>query len=156
MIRTSHLKHTLLALGAAALATTGTLGFAAPALADDNVNVQDYDGYCYVKKTKTDQKDAMIGAAAGAAAGALFGKKGKKVKTAAIGAAIGGVAGYVVGKNSKEKLTCDGNRYYVYSKAYYDPRPADSGYRLVFFVDRPEGVTLYVRSGGKDYPYSPH
>lgn len=152
MIRFTHLKLTALALGAAALTASGTLLMAAPASAD----TADYDGYCYVKKTKDDQKDALIGAAVGGAAGAIFGKKGKKAKSAAIGAAVGGVAGYVIGKNSKEKVVCDGDRYYVYSKAYYDPNPAERGYRLVFFEDRPEGVDLYVRYKGKDVPYSPH
>jgi len=115
-----------------------------------------YDGYCYAKQDNSARDDALRGAAIGAAAGAIFGKKKKKVKTAVVGAAVGAGVGYVVSKTSKEKIHCEDNRYYVYSKGYYDPAPADKGYRVVFFEDRPADVDLYVRSHGQDYPYRGH
>ena len=130
------------------------VGFAAPAMAYDNAN---YDGYCYAKKSNKERDDALKGAAIGAAAGAIFGKKKKKVQTAVIGAAVGAGVGYVVAKNSKEKIDCSGGRYYVYTGSYYDPTPADEGSKIVFFETRPANVTLYTRdSSGQDVPYSGH
>lgn len=126
---------------------------AAPAFADDGQ--AHYDGYCYARKDDSAGKDALKGAAIGAAAGAIFGHKKKKVKTAVIGAAVGAGVGYVVGKNSHEKINCADGRYYVYASGYYDPAPADEGYRIVFFQDRPGDVDLYVKtSGGNDAPYN--
>lgn len=131
-------------------------GAVAPAMAYDNGQA-DYDGYCYAKKDDKAGKDALTGAAIGAGLGAIFGKKKKKVKTAVIAGAVGAGVGYVVGKNSHEKIDCEGGRYYVYTKGYYDPPPADQGYRIVFFQDRPENVDLYVRSSsGQDLPYNGH
>ncbi len=143
------LFHTAVAMSAVAF----VFGATASAFAGDGQ--AHYDGYCYAKKDDSAGKDALKGAAIGAAAGAIFGHKKKKVKTAVIGAAVGAAAGYVVGKNSHEKINCADGRYYVYSGDYYDPAPADQGYRVVFFEDRPGDVDLYVKtSGGQDAPYN--
>lgn len=112
-----------------------------------------YDGYCYAKDDHSTRDDALRGAAIGGAIGALFGKKNKKVKSAVVGAAVGAAAGYVVAKSSKEKIHCSDNRYYVYTGNYYDPAPAASGYRVVFFEARPSDVDLYVRTSHGDERY---
>ncbi len=148
---THSFKKAALILGALTMATPAAI---VPMTAQ--AQTADYDGYCYVKKEDIAGKDAAIGAAAGAIAGGLLGKKGDKTKTAVVAATVGGVAGYVVGKNSKGKIRCSKGKYYVYSKGYYDPAPAGEGFKVVFFEERPANVDLYTRSGGKDYRYKGH
>jgi len=111
-----------------------------------------YDGYCYVKKEDLAGKDAAIGAAAGAIAGGLLGKKGDKTKSAVIGGAVGGAAGYVVGKNSKEKIRCREGKYYVFKNGYYDPASRPD-HKTVFFEQRPAGMEYYYIYKGKTYVY---
>lgn len=150
-MRITDLKFVALAAAAAL-----TLGTALPAAAYSGGQA-DYDGYCYAKKTNKERDDALKGAAIGAGLGAIFGKKHNKVKTAVIAGAAGAVAGYVVAKNSHEKIDCADSRYYVYTSGYYDPAPADDGYKIVFFQDRPGDVDLFVRgSNGQDIPYNGH
>ena len=152
MIRFLKLKMPILGLGAAALALTGSLTLAGLASAQDSR----YDGYCYVKKTDLAGQSAAVGAAAGALAGVLLGKKGDKTKDAVVGAAVGGTAGYVVGKNSKATVRCSKGRYYVYTSGFYDPSPADRGYKVVFFEERPSNFDLYVVSKGRVRPFHGH
>ncbi len=153
MIRS--LSFSAMALGAAAL-TLGS-GVAVSASADpvpySQTQSTNYDGYCYAKKSDLTKDDAVLGAAAGAIAGTLLGKKGDKVKSAAIGAAVGGAAGYVVSKNSKTKIRCSKGKYFVYTKGYYEPNDPGRGYKTVFFEERPTNVDLYIRAKGKDVPY---
>jgi hypothetical protein len=117
----------------------------------------DYDGYCYVKKDDLAGHDAALGAIGGALAGGLLGKKGHKGQDALVGAAAGGTAGFVIGKGSKQKVRCSKGRYYVYEHGYYDPAPADRGFNVVFFDERPDNVDLYVVSkSGRVKPYHGH
>lgn len=143
-------------LATVAVASALVVGVAAPAQAYTGGQA-DYDGYCYARKSNKERDDALKGAAVGAAVGAIFGKKKKKVQTAVVGAAVGAAAGYVVARNSHEKIDCADGRYYVYTGAYYDPPPADDGYKIVFFQDRPADVSLYVKTAnGSDQPYAGH
>lgn len=113
----------------------------------------EYDGYCYVKKEDLAGKDAALGAIGGGIAGALLGGKDKG-KSAVVGAAVGGAAGFVVGKNSHQKMRCSKGRYYVYDHGYYDPAPADRGFKVVFFEERPDNnFDLYVIRKGRAVPY---
>lgn len=153
MTRSITLKMPALALAAAAM-TFGGMSLAVSASAEPQPYVADgrYDGYCYVKKSDLAGKDAAIGAAAGALAGNLLGKKGDKTKSTVVGAAVGGAAGYVVGKNSKEKIRCRQASYYVFTKGYYEPAARDD-HRVVFFEDRPAGMNYYYISKGKVLRY---
>ena len=132
-----------------AMAVTGATlmlsGVAAVAPMPAAAQPHDYDGYCYVKKDDLAGKDAALGAIGGGIAGALLGGKNKG-KDAVVGAAVGGAAGYVVGKNSHEKVRCSKGRYYVYDHGYYEPAPADRGFRIVFFEDRPDNFDYYTLS----------
>lgn len=142
----SFIKSGILAAGALAL----SLGAMAPMTA--SAQSGQYDGYCYVKKEDLAGKDAAIGAAAGAIAGGLLGKKGDKTKSAVIGGAVGGVAGYVVGKNSKQKVRCRQANYYVFKHGYYAPAERD-GHRIVYFESRPAGMNYWYIYKGKTYRY---
>lgn len=146
MSRLISLRNITLIAGAAAL-SLGALAPVTASAADER-----YDGYCYVKKEDLAGKDAALGAAAGAIAGGLLGKKGDKTKSAVIGGAVGGVAGYVVGKNSTQKIRCRQGKYYVFKNGYYDPAPRDD-HRIVFFESRPEGMDYYYISKGRTLPY---
>ncbi len=146
-------KSSALALAAAAVTLTAFAASAEP-VPYGAVKDPTYDGYCYAKKEDVTTKDAVLGAAAGAIAGGLLGKKGDKTKSAAIGAAVGGAAGYIVSKNSKEKIRCSKGKYYVYTKGYYEPADADRGFKVVFFEERPDNVDLYyISSRGKILRY---
>lgn len=114
-----------------------------------------YDGYCYSKKSDRAVEDALVGAAAGGAAGALLSKKGKKKKGAVIGAVVGGAAGAYVGSEAAKKIKCHDNKYFVYTKSNYKPSHRDK-FKIVYFVERPEGVDLYYKNAaGEEVPYKP-
>jgi outer membrane lipoprotein SlyB len=146
MIRLASVRMITLAAGAAAL----SLGAMTPLAA--SAQGARYDGYCYVKKSDLAGKDAAIGAAAGAIAGGLLGKKGDKTKSAVIGGAVGGAAGYVVGKNSHEKIRCRGADYFVFKNGYYEPAPR-ADHKVVYFESRPAGMNYWYISKGKTYRY---
>lgn len=155
MTRFTTLRMPALALAAAAMTFGTGVSLAVSASAEPQPYVANgrYDGYCYVKKSDLAGKDAAIGAAAGALAGGLLGKKGDKTKTAVIGGAVGGVAGYVVGKNSNQKIRCRNASYYVYNKGFYEPS-ARPDHRVVYFEDRPAGMNYYyITSKGKVLRY---
>lgn len=111
-----------------------------------------YDGYCYSKKSDRATEDALVGGAVGAAAGTLLSKKDKK-KGAVVGGALGAGVGYLVGREAAKKVKCYGDRYYVYTNGFYQPQER-AKFRVVFFEERPEGKYLYVLKNGKEVPYT--
>ncbi len=144
-----NLKTVAALLGATAMMT----GISAVAPMPAAAQTQNYDGYCYVKKEDLAGKDAALGAIGGGIAGALLGGKDKG-KSAVVGAAVGGAAGFVIGKGSHQKMRCSKGRYYVYDHGYYDPPPADRGFKVVFFEERPDNnFDLYVMKKGRAVHY---
>jgi hypothetical protein len=126
----------------------GSMSFA-PAMAQSN----NYDGYCYSKKSDRATEDALVGGAVGAAAGTLLSKKDKKKKGAVVGGAVGAGVGYLVGREAAKKVKCYGDRYYVFANGFYQPEER-AKFRVVFFDERPEGKYLYVIKNGREVPYT--
>lgn len=148
-------KKTVASVTSLAVAMTMSVSLGAPASAQTLTpeNGVHYDGYCYVKKSDRAVEDALVGAAAGAAIGTVVSKKNKKVKGAVIGAAIGGAAGAAVGSNAAKKITCYQDKYFVYTRSFYEPS-FRTKFKVVYFENRPENMNLYYKGAhGEEIPY---
>jgi len=124
-------------------ATLIGLGFAAALSVPSLASAQDYDGYCYQRKSNATATGAVIGAIAGAAIGNgsshRYDRGGNTVAGAAIGAIVGGAAG-------NASVDCYEGRYYSYERSgYYAPPPPPQGYSVVYYSSRPRysGYSVY-------------
>ncbi|MDC7674855.1 glycine zipper 2TM domain-containing protein [Asticcacaulis machinosus] len=122
--------------------------FVAPSIAQ----AQNYDGYCYQKNSNARTKGTVIGAVAGAAVGSGVAAKGAKTEGGILGAIVGGAIGNKIAKDQKEtaRANCLNSRYYVYDRGYYEPDSPPDGYRTVYFTERPNYNSYYVRHNGRD------
>jgi hypothetical protein len=122
-------------------AAAAALSLGAPLAAHAQYSTQNYDGYCYARKTDAQKNGAILGAVIGGLAGTQISKHERGL--GAVGGAVaGGVIGSQVGKSS---VKCYNGAYYAYNGRYYAPPAAPDGYQVLYFKDRPATGDYYDR-----------